>query len=347
MARMRFLMSICLVVVAAAPALAADQVRLVSGGSKSGTITGATRDGVTIDTVDGAVNVPAGDIRFVILDDEPTQLTQARINFGNAGFETAIEMLGGLDEAKLSSEVIKQEVAYYKATSAARLAIGGAGDAQDAGRQLTAFVRENDDSFHYYDAVETLGDLLVSLEKFEQAERTYGQIAKATSTGLKARAALLVGRMLQVQGKHDDALKRFDALINAKADNPGLAEAQRSAKLAKAESLAATGDLQRGLEMARDVIRAAGTREAAALAAGYNALGRSYEAAGQPKDALFAYLHTDLLFNSDAATHAEALSHLGPLWLQAGKPEASRDALARLKRQYAATPQARAAGKNK
>lgn len=328
----------------AVSALAADQVRLVRGGSKSGEITGATRDGIAIDTVDGAVNVPVSDIRFVIFEDEPTQVTQARINLGNGGYETAAEMLVGLDETKLKSKLVRQEVAYFKAAAAARLAIGGVGDAQEAGKQLTTFVREYGDSFHYYAAVETLGDLLVSLQRYDQAEKMYGQIAKASGMGLKARAALLAGRMLQVQGKHDDALKRFDGLIGASSNDSGVIETQRLAKLAKAESLAAMGELEAGLKMVRDVIRAADEREVATIAAGYNALGRCYEAADQGKDALYAYLHTDLLFNSDPATHAEALSHLGPLWLDAGKPNAAREALARLKRQYAATPQARSTG---
>ena len=65
---------------------------------------------------------------------------------------------------------------------------------------------------------------------------------------------------------------------------------------------------------------------------------------GESKDALFAYLHTDLLFNSDPSTHAEALAHLGPLWEKAGKPDYARDALSRLKRRYAATAQARSVG---
>jgi tetratricopeptide (TPR) repeat protein len=340
----RLLLLIGFALASAVAALAADQVRLLSGGSKSGEITGATRDGVAIDTVDGAVNIPVSEIRYVILDDEPTQVTQARINIGNGGFETAAEMLGGLDETKLDSKLVRQEVAYFKAASAARLAIGGVGDAQEAGKQLTAFVREHGDSFHYYEAVETLGDLLVSLKRYDQAENMYGQIGKASGMGLKARAALLAGRMLQVQGKHDDALKRFEALIAASSSDPGVIETQRLAKLAKAESLAATGQLEAGLEVARDVIRAADEREVATLAAGYNALGRCYEAAERRKDALFAYLHTDLMFNSDPATHAEALAHLGPLWLDAGKPDAARDASARLKRQYAATPQARSIG---
>lgn len=338
---MRLLLLIGFALASAVSALAADQVRLVSGGSKSGEITGATRDGVAIDTVDGAVNVPVSDIRFVILDDEPTQVTQARINIGNGGYETAGEMLGGLDETKLDSKLVRQEVAYFKAASAARLAIGGAGDAQEAGKQLTAFVREHGDSFHYYEAVETLGDLLVSLERYDQAEKMYGQIGKSANRGLKARAALLAGRMLQVQGKHNEAVQRLGGLVGTRASDAGIAAAQRQAKLVMAESMAATGDLAGGLEVVRDAIRSADEREVATLAAGYNALGRCYEAADQRKDALFAYLHTDLLFNSDPATHAEALAHLGPLWLDAGKSDAARDASARLKRQYAATPQAR------
>lgn len=327
-------------------AQAVDQVRLVGGGSKRGEVTGVSREGVTIETVDGATNVPIDEVRYVIFEDEPPLLTQTYSFIERGGYETALEKLNDIAGGAGLSDLVQEEIDFYRAFCVARLAIVGMGDAQDAGRQLAAFVREHGDSFHYYEAMETMGDLLASLGRFEQAERTYGQLAKSPSLALKARAALLAGRTLQSQGKHEDALRRFDALIGARSTRPGVAEAQQAARLAKAESLAATGDLEGGLNLAREVIQSAGENDTATLAKGYNTLGLCYEAAQQWKDALFAYLHTDLLFNSDPATHAEALGHLIDLWRKAGKPEASNDARTRLSRQYASSPQARSNNPN-
>ncbi|TWU00305.1 hypothetical protein Pla108_12540 [Botrimarina colliarenosi] len=336
-----WILSLVILVAPATTASAVDRVRLVEGGSASGTIQKITRDAVTIETIDRTIEVPVIQIRAVLFDDEPSQLGQARINTENGGYETALEKLNQAGDDRSAAKGIQQDLAYYRAYCAARLAMGGEGEATQAGRALTEFVRENPDSYHYYAAVEALGDLLVSIGREEQAERTYAQIAKAPSLGLKARSALLIGRSLQSRGEHEDALRRFDALLAAKANEPGIAIIQQAAQLAKAESLAATGDLEGGLKLTRDAIRAASAQETAALAAGYNTLGRCYEEADRSKDALFAYLHTDLLFNSDPATHAEALAHLAKLWRSVGKPDEASDAAKRLRRQYAASPQAR------
>jgi tetratricopeptide (TPR) repeat protein len=121
------------------------------------------------------------------------------------------------------------------------------------------------------------------------------------------------------------------------------ASAQARARGAKAVSLAATGKLDAALDMARESVTEADADDYAALAAGYNTLGRCYEAADRDRDALYAYLHTDYLFNTDPSTHAEALSRLTELWRAAGKPDAAKEARTRLERRYAATPWARAA----
>ena len=51
----------------------------------------------------------------------------------------------------------------------------------------------------------------------------------------------------------------------------------------------------------------------------YNALGNCYEQAGRTKDALLAFLHVDVLYGTVPDAHAEALSHLIPLWESVGQ----------------------------
>lgn len=328
----------------ASGAWAADRVRLVDGRTLSGEVTDSTRDGLTVRAIGKTEQVPVTSVRFVVFDEEPTQLTQARINLTNNGFETALELLEEAADAGDDRELVQQEIDFYTAVARTRLAIATRRNAREAGALLTAFTRDHPDSYHFYAVKEVTGDLLVALGRHDRAEPMYAELAKAPSASLRARAGLLVGKSLVAQDKHPDALERFDAVLALNSTDEGVREIQLEARLAKSRSLAATGELEAALEIARDVVRGAREEDVATLAAGYNAIGRCYEAAERPRDALFAYLHTDLLFNDDAATHAEALSRLSQLWREAGKPEAGRDALTRLRRRYASSPQAREAG---
>lgn len=324
-----------------------DQVRLVYGDTKFGEIIETSRDGVTIERNGDTTEIPITQINAVLFQGEPPQLTQARLNLLADGYETALEQLEGI-EGQAGDDLIGQEISFYTALAETRLAIAGARDAMQAGTKLNTFVRDHRDSFHYYEAVEALGDLLASIERYDKAERMYAQMAKGSFPSLKLRAGVLAAGLSERQGKHDEAIRRYDAMLSANARGPKLIEIEQEATLGKAVSLAATGKLDDGLALVRGVLERSEstdeTEQASLKATAYNALGRCYEVADQPTDALFAYLHTDLLFNSDRETHAEALAHLVELWREAGKPAAASDALTRLRQQYAATPAARGAG---
>lgn len=327
----------------AEPALAADVVRLVSGRSQSGEVTKVTRDAVTLERRGEPTTVPVDQIKSILFEAEPSALGQARLNVASGGYETALESLRPL-VASASDDLIGQEIKFYTALCQTRLAIAGKGDAKIAGRMLSSFVKKHGQSFHYYEAVEAIGDLYVSLGSPDRAERMYGLMAKSSLMSLKLRAALLAGRAAQQAGDSTKALRRFDAVIGAKAQGPLIEPIRREARLAKAVALAQSDRLDESLDVLRGVVQGLDPDDVAANAAAYNALGRCYEASDRPTDALFAYLHTDLLFDSDQATHAEALGRLAELWKTVGKQDAARDAADRLRRQYASSPAARGAG---
>ncbi|QDT69774.1 hypothetical protein MalM25_27150 [Planctomycetes bacterium MalM25] len=321
----------------------ADVVRLVSGRSQTGEVTRVTRDAVTLERRGKPTVVPVEQIRAVLFEDEPSTLGQARLNVASGGYETALDALRPL-AASAGDGLVGQEIKFYTAFCQARLAIAGQSDAKTAGRLLSSFVKNHGDSFHYYEAVESIGDLYVSLGAHDRAIRMYALTAKSPRLPIKLRAALLAGKASQAAGDNAKAIQRFDAVINAKGDSPLLTPLRRDARLAKATALAASGQLDGALTILGEVLERADENDVAINAAAYNALGRCYDAADRPTDALFAYLHTDLLFDSDQASHAEALARLADLWEEAGKPDAARDAADRLRRQYAATRAAREAG---
>ncbi|MEN0111814.1 MAG: hypothetical protein AAF805_13930 [Planctomycetota bacterium] len=329
-----------------APALGQkDQVRLTKGGTVTGQIVATTADLITLRTPAGETRrVPTIEARAVLFADEPSALTQARINAANGGYATALRRLKEIDARELDRDRVRDEARFLAALCEVRLAAVGQGDAAAAYKRLGSFLKARPDSHHTYAAVEALGDLLVAIGRHDRAASMYARLAKAPFPSLSLRAEVFTGRALQAKGDHGAALERFEQALKLEAEGEGVEAERLSAKLGSAWSLAETGDLDAGVELAREVVLAAGDGEPAKLARGYNTLGRCYEAAGKPIDALLAYLHTDLLFDNDPDAHAEALSRLAVLWNAAGKPEDARDAASRLRGQYASSRWAAEAG---
>ena len=77
--------------------------------------------------------------------------------------------------------------------------------------------------------------------------------------------------------------------------------------------------------MIEKIIQDADPQQRELHARAYNALGTCYEKAKQNKEALLAFLHVDVLYNTVPEAHAEALSHLVPLWHELGQDDRSRE----------------------
>ncbi|MEQ8846525.1 tetratricopeptide repeat protein [Botrimarina sp.] len=322
-------------------ALGADRIRLEGGESISGRIVDESAQAVSIEDIDGRVRkAPVERIRSVLFDGEPASLAQARLNAEAGGYETALEKLADIDVSTISDERIRDEIAFLKAYSAARLAEAGQGAEAEAVKPLLEFVRDNPASWRTADALTALGDLLASAGRYDQAVQAYGRLARDGSSEIKRRAAVLAAEALAGKGDHDRAIELFDRVAQSDDAADPLA---RRALAGKAQALAAAGEPEAALELGRRLVRNAQPADAAARAAGYNTLGRVYEATDRTTDAVLAYLHTDLLFADDPDTHAEALARLAELFGKIGKPDAADDARERLRRGYASTRWARRA----
>lgn len=331
------LFAISALVALASPIRAAeftDRIR-TAGGSEAGEITATTPLEISLDKGSaGTIKIPFNSVRSVVLDEEPPELTQARLNAKNGGYATAIERLKQIDRARLKRELVKEDVEFYLAYCAAQQALGGKGEITDAGRKLNEFVRRNPQSFHYLEAVETMGDLLMASDKFAAAQRQYAELAKAPWPDYKMRAGVLLGRTLQAQGKHQAAIEQFDEVLASPEDSVAAKEQKLSAKLAKAVSLADAKQLDQAVALIEQMIIDTDPEQKELQARAYNALGDSYERAGRTKDALLAYLHVDVLYSTVPDAHAEALSHLGTLWDSVGQTERGRQARQMLQEQY-------------
>ncbi|HEY2762120.1 MAG TPA: hypothetical protein VGI75_15285, partial [Pirellulales bacterium] len=230
------------------------KVHPLEGQPVAGKLGDITHDKVSLQTASGTKEFAVNEIKFVQLPSEPRDLTEARIAALDQNDSRVLELIDKIPPPQLASEAIRQEVDYYRAMANAQLALDGQGDPAAAGKALLAWLRANANSYHYYDANQTTGDLLVSLGRNDQAASYYNEITSAPWPQFKQRAAVSLGKALQADGKHLDAIKQFDAAlaIDSKAKS---ADAQIvAAKIGKAKSLMELGDVKSGLQLVTEAI---------------------------------------------------------------------------------------------
>ena len=135
-------------------------------------------------------------------------------------------------------------------------------------------------------------------------------------------------------GKYPEALAKFEQVISTGAATNEGNEQRLFATIGKAECLAATGQAAAGIKLLEEIIDNQDSSDAKLFGRAYNALGACYAKSSKPKEAVLAYLHTDLLFNSDSETHAEALYRLSKLWGDINQPDRAKRVREALQNNY-------------
>ena len=303
--------------------LLADTVRTTTGTPQSGTIVGTTADVIKLSKGGTTVEIPSNEVVEISLDDESFPVKSARRMVDDGQYADAIEKLKG-EQGK--NELVTQEIAFLRAYSMGKLALAGSGDRAAASKALLGFASGATNSFHFYDVARMLGDIAVSSGDYASAAKYYGGLANAPWPDYKMSALVLEGRALLAQDKAADAVKRFDQVLSTNASVAGAARQKSFAAVGKAKALASSGDAKQGIELAQKVVDNADPQDKELFGRAYNALGLCYLKSNQPKDALLAYLHTDILFYTDPEIHAEALYYLTNLWKQINDPDRATDA---------------------
>lgn len=312
-----------------------DKVRLIRG-SESGEVSETNPLEITLNRGDAnSRTIAVNQIRSIAFESEPAELAQVRLNVSNGAFAKAQQLLDNIDASQAQRDLVKQEVEFYQAFVAGKLAASGVGEVLDAGRKLNAFVKAYPNNYHYLAAVELMGDLLMSSGRFEPAQKQYAELMKAPWPDYKMRAAVAVGRSLQAQNKHAEAIQQFDAALEVSDNGADASNQKLAATLGKSVSLAETGKLDEAITTIEKIIQDADPQQKELHARAYNALGTCYVKANKTKEALFAFLHVDVLYNTVPDAHAEALFHLIPLWKAIGQDERARETREQLQQKYA------------
>jgi tetratricopeptide (TPR) repeat protein len=261
-------------------------------------------------------------------------LTSARNAIQAGRPQEALETLQKAPADGSRREEIAADIDFYSVLAKSQLALAGQGTPEAAATEVRAFMARRNKSFHVPQAIELLGDLLAAGGQYANARTEYAKLQKARSPYFALKSSLLLGRAWQAEGDHANALAEFDKVLASKETSPLLEPLRLAATLDRAVSQAAGGKVDESAAAIGAIIAKADPEDAKLLARAYNALGDCYLKSGDPRAALFAFLHVDLLYRQDADAHAKALHELVGLWKTAGRDTRSQEAAQELAEKY-------------
>jgi len=330
-----------------ADASAVDSIRKIGTGPRvSGSVKGVTATEVTIDVTGGASQkVPTNEIDSIQFEGEPTEMNLVRSALKGGNDQSALTQLARIKRETMTRKEVQQDYEFYAALAQARMALRGAGKVDVAGTAMYTFVTNQKNSYHYYQSVEMMGDLLVALNKVPDALKSYAELETAPYDDLKMRGGVARGRALMSQKDFPGAQAAFDAVLklpfNPMTQKGTQAESQRfAAVLGRAQCVSANGQFDEAIkELEGTVIANLNPEETELQALAYVTLGNCYNAKPDGKKAaLMAFLHVDVLYGSVPAAHAEALWNLTNLWTEIGKNERGLECQTRLNKLYPGSP---------
>ena len=308
------------------------------GGVFRGTVTSESPEKVEIKLGNTVTAIPTSEVESIEYDGHPASLEQARDKEAAGSLAEAVELYKKAASDAGGKAFIAEDASFAAARATAELAQTEPGKVAEAVNLLDSFTRTYKNGRHVGPALEALARLQIALEKYTEADATLASIGKLP--GGDDRAAALRIKLLTRRGKTDEAITAIDKIIAA---NPDGSARKRDATLAKAEALASLKKYPEAETLVRAVIQAAPPEDAATQALAHNTLGDCLRAAGKPKEALYAYLHTDLLFAREKDEHARALGQIVQLWRELKRLDRADEVLERLKGDYPRSPAAQAA----
>lgn len=324
-----------------APKAWADDILLVPkstvpnavGGKVKGTIQSETAAEVRV-TVNGKeVAIPVDQIDEIDYTGMPQSYTIARVREANNTLAQAAESYQKAVGEASRSPLIARDAQFGRARVLATMAQADPKRGPEAITALEAFLKANPDARQTGPALELLAKLALARQEYDRADKAAADLGRIKR--MKDRADVLKVRVLAARGQHKEAVAALDAII---AGAPEGSARRREALLAKAESLAGLGKFDEAEALARDVIQAAGAEDAEAQALANNTLGDCLKAANKPKEALLAYLRTDILYPRDKEQHARALAEVVRLFRRLKQDDRAEEALARLKQDFPSSP---------
>ncbi len=324
--------------------LAADRVHFLDAKVRpaSGTIEEMSAEKVTVAVQNTNREIPANEIAFIDYDGEPSKLRAARTSYRAGRFTEALDQLAAMDSSELTTSFLKQEHDFLRAMAKAKIVLGANAASvtfDDVEKDLTYFVRNHRDSFHYYDVCQSYGDLMVRMGQPEKAKNAFQALAKAPWPEHRATAAVARGwiELEAADAKENtertevNRAREFFVTVTEMAENTeNMVDQKKTAHIGLARCLILEEKNDEALQALEKILVEKTSSASMIEARLYNALGEVYQKLGQSQHALIAYLHTDLLFADAKTEHLIALKALAQLWRDVNHPERARETTQRL-----------------
>jgi len=146
--------SLCLLGTRSTEAQDRDRVFPVKGAAVTGKIVEKNRDRVVIEVRGNNQNFPSNEILRLLYEGEPPTLSRTKDLVAQSQYEQAIEEFKKIDAASLPSEDMKQDYQFLRGYIAGTMAMKGKGDPKNALTLLTNWVKDNPQSYQFYQVAE-------------------------------------------------------------------------------------------------------------------------------------------------------------------------------------------------
>jgi len=315
-----------------------DSVQLIraSGGGRAlnGRIMEITPLAVRMQTAQETREIHPSQINRVSFQSQPLEIDRARNQMNSGRFDDALEELQKISD-NISREEIKQEIAFLIARCTAEISLRGGGiSSQEAGRTVADFLRNYPNSYHFFPATELLGQLLFAVGRFDLAEAEFAKLKDSQWQEYIVRGLFHQSESLLQQNKPDQAAAALRQIV----DDPNADDLTQNYKLLARARLALAQALQgkatEGIQAIEEIIKVENADNSILFAYAYNSLGSIYLQQNKIKEAMMAFLHTELLYPSESEPHAEALYQLALIWPKLDQNERANRARNTLKGRY-------------
>lgn len=317
---------------------AADQVtRRSDRVTLRGEITTMTTTALTVKLTNGdSQEIPVSDILSVKYDMEPPTLTQGQSNERSGSLDAAMEKYRQVQSEYAGDDKrLIIDVKFLIARTQVKTALANPAVVEDARKAISAFRTENKTHFRYLEATLLEAQLLAMDPKNTDATQALlKEVQAAPVKGFQLQAGVQLGELLLSANDTAGALAAFDQVIQQSTGDAGAVAALFDGMLGKAQCQQKQGQIDEAIGTLNEVISKASESETQTLAEAWVLKGDCQRGKNLPKDALWSYLHVDVLYPSEPAAHAEALFRLASLWAPAGHPDRADEAMARLTSRY-------------
>lgn len=309
----------------------------------NGDVTAIAKSGITVKPKVGAeVEIPSNDIVQIKWSGAIPAAYGIAVGDELGGrLQKAIDGLTKLQaDSKVDSPNYRTDLQYLIARATAKLALADPSRVDEAIKKLEEFKTKNPESYHYYEAMNYLGQLYMAKGDAENAATAFAALGGAPFPDYRMAAKLAVARQSLAKNDIAGAKAAFEDVSKMPSDKENANEESKKqeAQLGIAHCLQLEKNYPKAIELLDQVITQSAADDYHVQAEAYLRQGDCLRASGKPKEALLAYLHIDTLFPTERAQHAEALYNLSQLWNTIQQPDRADDAATRLSNEFPNSP---------